>query len=185
MSDVDLTPPVPENHVPLTKAEPKTDAKAAKSTEKHAAEPTKVKFGEFKAAELAAEYRNLDNENHAKRIDELLQTQLQTIFPNLKAIPKGGEFSKGGERTLQITPTIEKIKIVSTTSRVLIGGAQGKSDIVMHVDYRDSSTGETIAHPDFGRGNKASSGGWSYGVTDKKIRSAVVAQIVDYTSTNR
>ena len=77
----------------------------------YAAEPTKVKFSEFKAVEiketeLAKKYQKPGNEKSAVKIDGMLQSQLKAIFPNLKVIPKGGEFSKGGERTLQITPSI-------------------------------------------------------------------------------
>ena len=61
----------------------------------------------------------------------------------------------------------------------------GGSDIVMHVDYRDSSTGEIIANPDFWKGNNAWSGGGSMGQTDNQIRDGVVAQIVLYTATNK
>lgn len=156
----------------------------------YAAEPTKVKFSEFKAVEiketeLAKKYQKPGNEKSAVKIDGMLHSQLKAIFPNLKVIPKGEEFSKGGERTLQITPTIEKIHIVSTGARVWVGVMAGGSDIVMHVDYRDSSTGEVIANPDFWKGNNAWSGGSSWGSTDNQIRDAVVAQIVNYTQLNK
>jgi len=156
----------------------------------YAAEATKVKFSEFKAveikeSELAKKYQKPGNEKSAVKIDGMLQSQLKAIFPNLKAIPKGGEFSKGGERTLQITPSIEKIHIVSTGARIWVGVMAGGSDIVMHVDYRDSSTGEVIANPDFWKGNNAWSGGSTWGSTDNQIRDAVVAQIANYTQANK
>jgi hypothetical protein len=59
----------------------------------------------------------------------------------------------------------------------------GGSDLVMHADYRDSSTGEVIANPDFWKGNSAWSSGW--GSKDNQIRDAVVAQIVGYTTGNK
>ena len=156
----------------------------------YAAEPTKVKFSEFKAVEiketeLAKKYQKPGNEKSAVKIDGMLQSQLKAIFPNLKVIPKGGEFSKGGERTLQITPSIEKIHIVSTGARIWVGVMAGGSDIVMHVDYRDNSTGEVIANPDFWKGNNAWSGGSTWGSTDNQIRNAVVAQIANYTQANK
>jgi hypothetical protein len=156
----------------------------------YAAEATKVKFSEFKAVEiketeLAKKYQKPGNEKSAVKIDGMLQSQLKSIFPNLKVIPKGGEFSKGGERTLQITPSIEKIHIVSTGARIWVGVMAGGSDIVMHVDYRDSSTGEVIANPDFWKGNNAWSGGSTWGSTDNQIRDAVVAQIANYTQANK
>jgi len=176
----------------LTKAEKKKAAKEAKQAAKeakaakgrnYAANPTKVKFGEFKAVEVKAteitekQYQKPGNEKSAAKIDEMLQTQLKYIFPNLKVIPAGGEFSKGKELTL--------IRIVSTGSRVWLGAMAGGSDLVMHVDYRDSSTGEIIANPDFWKGNNAWAGGWSVGAADNQIRDATVSQIVAYTSGNK
>ena len=124
------------NTVPLTKAEKKKAAKEAKQAAKeaksakgrnYAANPTKVKFGEFKVVEIKAteitekQYQKPGNEKSAEKIDEMLQTQLKCMFPNLKVIPAGGEFSKGKERTLQITPSITLIRIVSTGSRIWLG----------------------------------------------------------------
>ena len=175
-----------------TNAEPKKADKEAKAykNRNYAAEPTKVKFAEFKAVEikateLAAKYQKPGNEKSAAKIDGMLQTQLKCIFPNLKVIPKGGEFSKGGERTLQISPSIEKIHIVSTGARVWVGVMAGGSDIVMHVDFRDSSTGEVIANPDFWKGNNAWAGGTTWGSSDNQIRDAVVGQIANYTQLNK
>ena len=188
------------NTVPLTKAEKKKAAKEAKQAAKeaksakgrnYAANPTKVKFGEFKVVEIKAteitekQYQKPGNEKSAEKIDEMLQTQLKYMFPNLKVIPAGGEFSKGKERTLQITPSITLIRIVSTGSRIWLGAMAGGSDLVMHVDYRDSSTGEIIANPDFWKGNNAWAGGWSVGAADNQIRDATVAQIIAYTSGNK
>jgi hypothetical protein len=188
------------NTIPLTKAEKKQAAKEAKQAAKdakaakdrnYAANPTKVKFGEFKAVEIKAteitekQYQKPGNEKSAAKIDEMLQAQLKSFFPNLKVIPAGGEFSKGNERTLQITPSITLIRIVSTGARVWLGVMAGGSDLVMHVDYRDSSTGEIIANPDFWKGNNAWSGGQSWGASDNQIRDAVVAQIIGYTAGNK
>lgn len=183
-----------ETNAPLTKAEKKQadkEAKLAAKNRSYAANPTKVKFGEFKAVEIKAteitekKYQKPGNEKSAAKIDEMLQTQLKYVFPNLKVIPAGGEFSTGKERTLQITPSITLIHIVSTGSRVWLGAMAGGSDLVMHVDYRDSSTGEIIANPDFWKGNNAWAGGWSVGAADNQIRDATVAQIVAYSTGNK
>jgi hypothetical protein len=115
----------------------------------------------------------------------MLQAKLRLTFPNLKVIPVGGEFSKGGSRTLQISPRIEKIRIVSIGARVWVGVMAGGSDLVMHVDFRDSASGEVIANPDFWKGNNAWSGGASWGSTDNQIRDAIVAQIANYTQANK
>jgi hypothetical protein len=110
---------------------------------------------------------------------------LQSIWPDLKVIPKGGEFSKSDQRTLQISPRIEHIHIVSTGARLWIGVMAGGSDLVMHVDYRDSSTGEIIANPDFWKGSNAWAGGWSMGASDSQIRDAIVHSIIKYTEGNK
>jgi hypothetical protein len=157
----------------------------------YAANPSKVKFGEFKLVELketelAPQHaNNKANQESARKIDEMLLSGLKSIWPDIKVIPKGGEFSKGGERTLQIEPKIEDIRLVSVGSRIWFGVMAGGSDIVMHVDYRDSSTGEIIANPDFWRGNNAWAGGYSWGAADNQIRDAVVGQIVTYTAGNK
>ena len=180
----------------LTKAEKKKAAREAKEAQRasdrgYAANPTKVKFGEFAAVEIKAsaitdkKSQKPANEKSAEKIDEMLQAQLKSVFPNLKVIPLGGEFSKGGDRTLQITPTITKIHIVSTGARIWGGVMAGGSDLVMHVDFRDSSTGELVANPDFWKGNNAWSGSSSWGSTDNQIRDAVVAQIVAYANGNK
>jgi len=170
-----------------------TEAKAKEGhkNRQYAANPSKVKFGEFKYVELketeiAAQYREKKaNQQSAGKIDEMLLAGLSNVFPNIKVIPQDGQFSEAGERTLQISPSITDIKLVSVGARIWWGVMAGGSDIVMHVDYRDSSTGEIIANPDFWKGNNAWSGGTSWGATDNQIRDAVVAQIVGYTSANR
>ena len=172
----------------------KSDAAPAKGDFKnrqYVANASKVKFGEFKyvelkETELAPEHRsNKDNQGSAKKIDAMLLVQLKTIWPDTKIVSKDGGFSKPNERTLQISPSIEDIHLVSIGARVWIGAMAGGSDIVMHVDYRDSSTGEVIANPDFWKGNNAWSGGNSWGETDNQIRDAVVGQIMIYTIANK
>ncbi len=156
----------------------------------YAANPSKVKFGEFKNVELKETELNSQeisggNRNSAKKIDEMLVTGLKSIWPDLKVIPPGGDFSKSDQRTLQISPRIEHIHIVSVGARLWVGVMAGGSDLVMHVDYRDSSTGEIIANPDFWKGNNAWAGGHSWGSSDNQIRDAVVAQIIGYTVGNK
>jgi hypothetical protein len=172
----------------------KSDAAQAKGDFKnrqYVANASKVKFGEFKyvelkETELAPEHRiNKDNQGSAKKIDAMLLAQLKTIWPDINVVSKDGGFSKPNERTLQISPSITDIHLVSIGARVWIGVMAGGSDIVMHVDYRDSSTGEVIANPDFWKGNNAWSGGRSWGQSDNEIRDAVVGQIIFYTLANK
>ena len=175
-----------------TKAEKEQAVKEPKAfKDRHyAADPTKVKFGEFKTVELKvtelpAKENSKSNQKSAKKIDEMLVTQLKDIWPDIKLVPAGGEFSKGGERTLQIAPRIEHIHIVGPGGRIWWGVMAGGSDLVMHVDFRDSTTGEIIAQPDFWKGNNAWAGGTTWGTTDNKIRDAVVEQIANYTRSNK
>jgi hypothetical protein len=156
----------------------------------YAANPSKVKFGEFKNVELKETELNPrensgGNRKSAEKIDEMLVTGLKSIWPDLKVIPPGGDFSKSDQRTLQISPRIEHIHIVSTGARIWVGVMAGGSDLIMHVDYRDSSTGEIIANPDFWKGNNAWAGGHSWGASDNQIRDAVVAQITGYSAGNK
>ncbi len=157
----------------------------------YAANPTKVRFGEFKRAELKPvslsekDAKNKGNQEHARRINEMLQAGLKPLFPELTVLAPGADFSKSTERTLQITPTVKEIRLVSVGSRVWLGAMAGGSDLVMHVDYADSSTGEVIANPDFWKGNNAWSGGWSFGSTDNQVRDGIVQTIVNYTAGNK
>jgi hypothetical protein len=181
----------PSAHAEDTNAPEKNAEEIPAKKGTYAADPTKVKFSEFKVVEIKAtalpkKAQKPANQKSSAKIDEMLQAQLKPFFPNLKVIPVGGEFSTNNtERTLQISPSIVKIHLVSVGSRVWFGVMAGGSDIVMHVDYRDSSTGEIIAHPDFWKGNNAWSGGTTWGASDNQIRDAVVAQIINYTQLNR
>lgn len=178
-----------------TKASSK-QSKAAKTDtdykDKHyVANPSKVKFGEFNYVELKEatiaqkKQDNKANRKSAAVIDSMLLADLKNVFSNIKVIPQDGEFSKSPERTLQITPVITDIRLVSVGARIWWGPMAGGSDLVMHVDYRDSSTGEIIANPDFWKGNNAWSGGMSMGTSDNEVRDAIVGQIFNYTIGNK
>ena len=167
-------------------------AKAACKDRQYAANPSKMKFGEFKSVELketelALDYRNKGNQKLAKEIDEMLRTGLECAWP-VKVIPQGGEFTQSDQRTLQIAPRIEVIKVVSRGARWWLGAMPGGSDLVMHVDYRDSSSGEIIANPDFWKGNNAWLGQWGQMINvdyDSQICVVVVNQIIGYTTGNK
>jgi hypothetical protein len=163
------------------------------------ANPSKIKFGEFKyvelkTSELKPEENSEGNRESAKKIDEMLAVGLRSIWPDLKDIPAGGDFSKSSQRTLQIIPKITHIRIVGPGARTVLtvlvpfGSVMaGGSDLVMHVDFTDSSTGEIIANPDFWQGNNAWAGSmtWNKGKKDNEVRDRVVAQIVGYTTENK
>lgn len=165
-------------------------AKGTYKGRQYVSNPPTVKFGEFKFVEvketqIAGKYDNEGNRKTAKKIDQMLVSGLKGMWPDLKVIPAGGEFSKSDQRTLQIAPRIEDIRLVSVGARVMIGVMAGGSDLVMHVDYRDSSNGEIVANPDFWKGNNAWNGGTSWGQADNQIRDAIVSQILLYTAGNK
>jgi hypothetical protein len=178
----------PANAKPEAPAAETSKAKTPYKNRQYAADPSKIKFSEFKAFELketvlSPQENSEGNQKSAKKIDGMLAAGLKGIWPELKVIPPGEDFSKSDQRTLQIIPRIEHIRLVSVGARVWVGAMAGGSDLVMHVDYRDSSTGEIIANPDFWKGNSAWSGGW--GSKDNQIRDAAVAQIIGYTVANK
>jgi len=168
---------------------PKPSTKEAR--QQLVANPPKIKFGEFKVVELketeiAEKHRDhKGNQESARKIDSMLLQQFKSMFPEVKVVPKGSEFSKTEVRTLQVAPFIEDIRLVSVATRIWIGVMAGGSDLVMQVTYRDSSTGEVIADPHFWRGNNAWSGGMSWGSTDNQVRDTMVQSIVMYTAANK
>lgn len=172
-------------------ASSKSGGSAAFKDQQYAAQPPTVKFGEFTRVELKhtaltpKDAKSEANQKSAQIIDEMLLDGLRTLWPDIAVVPAGGEFSNSADRTLQISPSITTIKLVSVGSRIWFGVMAGGSDIVMHVDYTDNSTGAIIANPDFWKGNNAWAGGTSWGAKDNQIRDAVVGQILNYTQANR
>ena len=166
-----------------------SEPKAKKSKSVVINMPSKVKFGEFKNVEIkpfgiAEKHANhKGNQKSAQVMDELLQRDLRNIFPNLKVLAAGEEFSKSAERTLQITPFIENIRIISVGARIWVGAMAGGSELKVTATYRDSSTGEVIANPEFGTGIS----GWSdtWGSQGNKMRDEVCREIAFYTLSNK
>ena len=152
-------------------------------------EPAKVKFSEFQAVELKpfgivpehADHKG--NQKSAAVMDDLLQQELRILFPNLKVLGAGQDFSKPKERTLQIEPYISDIRKVSTGARVWAGAMAGSSYVVVQVTYRDSSTGEVIARPQFRR----SVSGWTdaWGEQGNQLRDQLCRDIANYTAANK
>ena len=151
--------------------------------------PSKVKFGEFKNVEIKpfgiSEKcgRNAGNQKSAKVMDGMLQQDLRSVFPDLKVLPEGADFTKSAERTLQIDPFITDIRKVSTGTRVMLGVMAGGSHIIVRVTYRDSATGETIADPEFVYKIDAWSDNWGAG--GNQLRDRLCSRIVDYSRDNK
>lgn len=171
----------------------------SEKTEKHARKkksapileeaPSTVKFGEFKNVEvkpfsIAEKYAEKErNQKAASFMDEQFTVELAKIFPNLKVLPAGADFSKGGERTLQITPVIEEIRLVSTGARIWVGAMAGNSRILIQVKFQDSATGQVIAQPEF----YEKAGAWSdvWGQETKKSRTQICTKICYYILQNK
>jgi hypothetical protein len=164
-------------------------AKEKKSKAVTKTEPAKVKFSEFKAVELKLfgitpeHAENKGNQKSAEIMDELLLQELRILFPNLTVVPAGTEFSKASKRTLQITPMISNIRKVSTGARIWAGAMAGSSFVEVQVTYRDSSTGEVIAQPQFRRSVSGWTDGWGEG--GNKLRDDLCRDIANYTQANK
>ena len=61
----------------------------------------------------------------------------------------------------------------------------GSSAVLMQVTYRDSSTGEIIADPEFFRKAGAWSGAMSIGAADNRMLEDIAEDVVRYSSNNR
>ena len=171
----------------------KSETEQPKKSSKHnpVANPSKVKFGEFKRVEIKPitiaekHAHHKGNQESAAKIDSMLQEQLRKIFTEIVALPQGAEFSKPSERTLQIAPHIQDIRLISGGTRFWLGAMAGGSDLLMQVTYRDSATGEVIADPEVAAGSNAWAGAWTMGATDNQIRDGVVREIMGYTMANQ
>lgn len=152
------------------------------------ANPSKVKFGEFANVELKpfgiAEKHasNKGNQDSARVMDGMLAPALRNTFPQIKVLGKGEEFSKGG-KTLQIAPFIKDIRKVSVGARVWAGVMAGSSHVLVQVTYRDSSTGEVIADPEF----LQKAGAWTdaWGAEGNQMRDEICRDIAAYTAANK
>jgi len=164
-------------------------AKERKPKGKTIIEPSKVKFSEFAAVELkpfgiAAEHaEHKGNQKSAAVMDDLLQQELRILFPKMKVLAAGAEFSKTAARTLQIAPMISNIRKVSAGARVWAGAMAGSSYVEVQVTYQDSSTGEVIAQPQFRR----SVSGWTdaWGAEGNQLRDQLCRDIANYTAANK
>ncbi len=153
--------------------------------------PSKVRFGEFtniemKAVGISETYAEAEaNQKALRKIDEILFNDMRMLYPNLKRIENGEDFSKASDKTLQITPIIKEIKFVGGGARFWVGAMAGSSAVLMEAIFRDGSSSEIIADPEFIRVANAYSGGWSMGVTDNKMLEDIARDIVNYASVNK
>lgn len=119
------------------------------------------------------------NQKAARKINELLNAQLRSVFPALNSTDK-----KPG-KTLVIKPVIKEIKFIGGAARFWAGAMAGSSAVLMEVTYLDQSTGAVIAKGDFYDQASAAAGSFNMGVSDNRMLNNIVTQIVDYTKANR
>ena len=154
-------------------------------------EPTLIKLGEFQSVEMKTVgiserfAGNAANQRALKKINEYLFRDMPMLFPGLKRIEKGEEFSSSGARTLRITPYIKEVKFIGGGARFWAGAMAGSSAILMQTTYEDSSTGKTIGDPEFYRAPGAYSGAWTMGAMDNRMLEDISRDIIDYSSHNR
>lgn len=153
--------------------------------------PTKVKLSEFKNVEVKAvgiseSFASAEaNQKALRKIDEILFRDMRMVFPNIKRVEQGNDFSKTEKRTLQITPYIKEIKFVGGGARFWVGAMAGSSAVLMQATFRDSSNGEIIADPEFYRSSGAYAGAWSIGSTDNRMLEDIAQDIVKYCGFNK
>lgn len=153
--------------------------------------PAKVKFSNFSKIELKEVKisegfaSNKANKRAAKKIDEILTSELKQGFSNIEKINSGQDFSKNSSRTLQITPIIKEIKFISGAARVWTGALSGSSAILMEVEYRDSSNGKIIANPEFYRSVNAFVASLSFGIEDNDMLKNIAYDIAKYSTYNK
>ncbi|MBF0199306.1 MAG: DUF4410 domain-containing protein [Planctomycetes bacterium] len=175
----------------LTSGCSSTEKKAKKVQKALVANPSSVKFGNFKRVELkpttiAKEHaNNKANKKSAATIDSMMQDQFRMMFPKAISLKENQSYSKSAQRTLQVEPHIENIRIISGAARFWVGAMAGNSDIILKVTYRDSSTGQVIANPQFSSKGNAWAGGWSMGASDNQVRDNVVREVMGYTQANK
>ena len=148
--------------------------------------PSKVKLSEFEVVEMKAvgiseKFGSSGSSKKALvKIDEVLFSEIRSVFPNCKRIEQGNGFSKTSKRTLQITPYIKEIKFVSGGKRFWVGSMAGSSAVLMQATLADSSNGEIIANPEFYRDAMG-----VFGAADNRMLEFIARDVVQYCSYNK
>ena len=153
-------------------------------------QPTKVKFGESKDVQLLhvslapASAKSGANKKAAKKINELLVSNMRQVFPNVQVLETAGT-SASAARTLLIEPQIEEIKFVGGMARFWWGAMSGSSAVLMKVTYKDLGTGDILTAPEFYRSANAMGGAYSMGVSDNAMLDSIVQDVCNYTKLNQ
>jgi hypothetical protein len=148
-------------------------------------QPATVRLGTFanvelEPATLAEPFAAAGaNQKAAKKINELLNTQLACVFPGMNSAEK-----KSG-KTLVVKPVIKEIKFIGGAARFWVGAMAGSSAVLMEVTYLEKETGNVLAKAEFYDEASAYAGSWNMGVSDNLMLNHVVTQIVNYSAANR
>jgi hypothetical protein len=150
-----------------------------------APQPASVRLGTFANVELepailAEPFAAAGaNQKAAKKINELLNTQMAYVFPGMNSSEK-----KSG-KTLVIKPVIKEIKFIGGAARFWAGAMAGSSAVLMEVTYLEKETGNVLAKVEFYDQASAYAGAWNMGVSDNLMLNHIVTQIVNYSTANR
>ncbi len=148
-----------------------------------------VKFGTFSNVEIkpfsiAAKHSGHKGNDESRRVmTAMLSEKLGNMFGSLKCLPAGSAFSGSAARTLQITPHVEDIRIVSGAARFWVGAMAGASHVLVSVTFRDSSTGAVVARPQFFR--KVSGYVDVWGAAGNRMRDEICGDILVYVASHK
>jgi hypothetical protein len=121
------------------------------------------------------------NVEGSKKIESELADHMKWVFPNLVQIRDEADLGDCTSPALVIEPIIEKMKFVD--NRVTIRGSfRGSSFVQARVNFRDLTTGRTVASPVFYRRASGAAGGFSWGATDHIMLSRIVWDVFDYVT---
>lgn len=147
--------------------------------------PPKAKFSEFQQFEMrkltiSPEYADHPaNKKAAAKIQELLHLRMDSLLEtwNQKSAGSAGQ-------TLVIEPEVTQIKFIGGAARFWAGALAGSSAVTMKVTYKDQSSGETIAEPNFYQHANAIGGAYSFGGTDNSMLNRIANLVMNYTNAN-
>ena len=148
-------------------------------------QPPTTAFSNFKRFQMAPVSLNpayadgSANQRAHKKIQEHLNANLSGMLTTWNASGSNAPYG-----TLLIEPKIVELKFVSGGARFMAGAMAGSSIVVMHVDYRDQSSGNIISHAEFYQRANAMGGSMSVGATDNDMLARIARLVSDFTRNN-
>ncbi|MGS2723223.1 hypothetical protein ACVBEJ_05715 [Porticoccus sp. GXU_MW_L64] len=127
------------------------------------------------------------NKKAAKRIGEVLFRSMRQVFPKLEKISleSAEKMEAKKEHALVIKPHIRQVKFIGGAARYFVGAMAGSSVVVMEAQFVDTSTGESVAWPEYQRIGRANHGAWSMGAADNKMLEDIAKDFSRYASYNK